>query len=58
MGVTTKKSCKNCIYSYNVTDTLIICDYLLKTNKRRPCPAGKGCTAKIKRKKGKKDVKN
>lgn len=59
MGLANEKSCKNCVFSYMVCNQLYICDYFLKTNKRRPCPAGEGCTVKIKRKKGKaKDVKN
>ena len=58
MGLASKKHCKNCIYGYKITDYLYCCDYFLKTDKRRPCPAGAGCTVKTKRKKGKKNAKD
>lgn len=57
MGLATDKHCKGCIYRCNLYNYLYCCDYFLRTGKRRPCPAGQGCTVKIK--KGEtKDVKN
>lgn len=55
-----KNYCDNCIYSCGFTGLNIkSCDYFLVTNKRRPCPPGKGCTVKVvrkgKRKKGAED---
>lgn len=37
--------CKGCIYCTKLSVGLC-CEYFLKTNKRRPCPAGSGCTVK------------
>lgn len=40
------KFCKGCIYCQYATGDTFICAYYLKTNIRRPCPAGTGCTVK------------
>jgi hypothetical protein len=46
-----KKYCDNCVYSGTLTaSTTKVCNYLLVTNKRRPCPPGEGCTVKVVRK--------
>lgn len=43
------KHCRRCIYRSKFpvgkTDE-VMCGYLLMTKKRRPCPAGEGCTVK------------
>lgn len=45
--------CKDCVYRQALTNGFcIVCNYLLDTGKRRPCPAGEGCTVKIKGKRG------
>ena len=42
-----KSYCNNCIYSSVLSaSTTRVCNYLLATGKRRPCPAGEGCTVK------------
>lgn len=39
--------CKDCVYSNLATgEDILLCAYYLKTNIRRPCPAGTGCTVK------------
>ena len=41
------RRCRTCAYSFGDTGTWggdIFCGYLIRTGKRRPCPAGKGCT--------------
>lgn len=39
--------CKDCIYSnLAVGEDIFLCAYYFKTNTRRPCPAGTGCTVK------------
>ena len=51
-GVVTKY-CRNCEYYWQSSNRANeTCDYMLATNKLRPCPAGDGCTVK---KTGKKD---
>lgn len=41
------KFCKGCIYSNLAAgEDILCCVYYLKTNIRRPCPAGSGCTVK------------
>lgn len=42
---TTDKFCRGCIYF----DYYKCCNYFLVTGKHRPCPPGKGCTEKKKR---------
>ena len=39
--------CVPCVYYARST---MSCDYYLKTDVRRPCPAGAGCTARVTRK--------
>lgn len=40
--------CRPCIYSGRNQNTKnpCSCDYFLATGKRRPCPAGRGCTVR------------
>ena len=38
--------CNGCIYLGYATGDMKLCEYMLKTDKRRPCPAGTGCTVK------------
>ena len=39
--------CKGCIYCQLASgNTTFLCTYYLVTDKRRPCPAGTGCTVK------------
>ncbi len=45
------KFCEDCIYRSCLTDYLKYCTYFFTTEQRRPCPAGTGCTVKVKRKK-------
>lgn len=45
----TDKNCRGCVYLCTIYNDVRSCDYLLKTDKRRPCPAGKGCTVKIRK---------
>lgn len=51
--------CRNCVYFETWGDFALGCCYFLKTNKRRPCDPGEGCTVKvaIKRKRGRKSGK-
>ena len=42
--------CDDCFYKGHVYGTgPAFCRYLLMTDRRRPCPAGKGCTVKVPR---------
>lgn len=44
--------CKGCDYNQRCTgDWQTICVYYLATGKRRPCPAGEGCTVKTTKRK-------
>jgi hypothetical protein len=45
------KFCKDCFYYRVICEYLRCCVYFLENEHRRPCPAGTGCTAKVKRKK-------
>ena len=45
------KGCPGCIYFGWVNSYMGCCNYYLMTDKRRPCPPGKGCTVKEKTKK-------
>jgi predicted nucleic acid-binding Zn ribbon protein len=38
--------CKGCVFLGYATGDIKLCEYLLRTEKRRPCPAGTGCTVK------------
>ena len=49
---TVDSTCRGCIYLTQVSG-YNACDYIGATDKRRPCPAGKGCTV---RKTGKRQV--
>lgn len=49
MGKVCDKYCSSCIYSTLVTGGCNkICNYLLYTDKMRPCPPGEGCTVRVK----------
>ena len=37
--------CRGCIYVTNI-GTMLVCDYLLRTGRRRPCPPAEQCTEK------------
>ena len=39
-------TCRGCVYRAGINASSMICNYYLDTGKRRPCPAGKGCTVK------------
>ena len=39
--------CKGCIYMGLLQSYAKCCNYYEKTGKRRPCPAGTGCTVKV-----------
>lgn len=41
--------CKGCIYHGRISGGETCCNYYLATKQRRPCKAGKGCTAKTTR---------
>lgn len=43
--------CLNCIYYLGSDGHRGFCNYYLKTDKRRPCDPGKGCTVRVLRKK-------
>lgn len=45
------KNCDNCVYYKMIFQDLKYCAYFFDTDNRRPCPAGTGCTVKVKRKK-------
>lgn len=47
---TTDSFCEGCIYF----DSYRVCNYYLITDIRRPCPPGKGCTVRAKKRKVKK----
>ncbi len=41
--------CLGCKYYRQIYECLYYCAYLIQTDKRRPCPPGKDCTVKEKR---------
>lgn len=43
-----KNNCDNCYYSQKVGNDRY-CAYLFKTNQKRPCEPGEGCTVKVPR---------
>lgn len=42
--------CRGCIY-VTFVGTMPVCDYMLRTGRRRPCPPGDQCTEKTTEKK-------
>ena len=43
------KYCKGCVYNAEISSFIYgYCNYIFNERKRRPCPAGKGCTVKKK----------
>lgn len=51
------KYCDNCVYKGKVAGKPC-CDYMIRTDHRRPCPAGDGCTVKVPREVKRKKAKN
>lgn len=51
-----KNYCKNCVYYTNIFGADYCCSYIFDARKRRPCPAGVGCTEKLVRKKNKVNI--
>ena len=50
------RACAGCIHFGWANSSLGCCNYIFNTGHRRPCPPGKGCTVKTKkRRKEKKD---
>ena len=45
--------CCNCAYYGGHAEPAWTCNYIFIEDKMRPCPPGKGCTVKIKRKRAK-----
>lgn len=41
-----QETCRDCIYRGYLGDGGPICEYILKTGCKRPCPMGAGCTVK------------
>lgn len=52
------RACAGCIYFGWANSYLGCCNYIFMEDKRRPCPPGKGCTVKQKKKKEKKVAEN
>lgn len=50
-GVVDKKYCNGCYFFSGGFEGVRLCNYYLMTGKRRPCPAGVGCTVKLDKKK-------
>ena len=46
--------CLNCIYYVGCSRDFWFCNYLLMTDKRRPCDPGTGCTVRVLRKRKRK----
>lgn len=44
------KHCQDCFYYRNMYDCAWYCAYIFVEDKKRPCPPGKECTVKIRRK--------
>lgn len=55
-GVVDKKYCKGCYFFSGGFEGVRLCNYYLMTGKRRPCPAGVGCTVKLVMKKRKANI--
>ena len=54
-----KSYCDNCVYSALLSaSNTRICNYIFVKNKKRPCPAGEGCTVKVVRKRRKNGAEN
>ena len=46
------KACTGCIHLGWIGGYIGCCNYIFHKDERRPCPPGKGCTVKEKKKKG------
>ena len=44
------KHCQGCYYYRNMYDSAWYCAYIFVKDQKRPCPPGKECTVKIRRK--------
>lgn len=55
-SVIDKRYCRDCYYYCRVFDNVCCCEYIFITGKRRPCPAGVGCTVKLVLKKKKVNI--
>lgn len=44
------KFCDKCAFRKKFSCGLYYCDFFCMTGKRRPCPAGEGCTVRVERK--------
>ena len=54
-----KAYCDDCVYYAKLgCGTMRCCNYFIKTDKRRPCPPGEGCTVKVGRKVNRRKKKN
>lgn len=45
-----RRYCEGCVYYKGEYEMNLCCNYMLDTGKRRPCPPGKGCTVKTRKK--------
>ena len=45
--------CRGCVYLGYIDGIRNCCNYMLMEDKRRPCPAGKGCTVRTTKRKAK-----
>ena len=52
------RACLGCIYMGWVGGWYGCCNYIFMEGKRRPCPPGKDCTVKTKKRKKKSEVNN
>ena len=51
-GFKMRKGCKGCVHWRAIASEVFCCNYVLDTEKKRPCPPGRGCTARTDRKRG------
>ena len=49
-AMTANKFCDNCVYAAKLADGSQCCNYIIKTNHKRPCPPGEECTVNVARK--------
>lgn len=54
MGKVCDKYCTNCVYYVGSNFDGCFCNYILMTDKRRPCDPGTGCTVRVLREKKRK----
>ena len=51
LDTTKDKHCLGCKYYYCICPELYYCSYIFQEDKRRPCPPGKDCTEKKRKRK-------